>query len=149
MLAVSVKSICFPPYGKNLKNRFSDLCTEAVTLHMRFPYSVVSALFALPAESDEDLTRRRPRSTFARATRLLATVAGRETHAGPPEMFEGVTMLLFTPAGVPDRGPTVRLVDATTQRDLTEPEYFEALRSGYNLRNPHAAIGPDAIADEE
>ena len=35
LLAVSIKSICFEPYGKNLKNRFSDLCTEAVTLHMR------------------------------------------------------------------------------------------------------------------
>ena len=28
LLAVSVKTICFSPFGKNLKNRFGDLLTE-------------------------------------------------------------------------------------------------------------------------
>ena len=32
LLAVSIKTITSPPFGKNLKNRFSDLCTEAITL---------------------------------------------------------------------------------------------------------------------
>ena len=51
LLGVSIKSICFTPFGKNLKNRFSDLCTEAVTLHIRFPYSVLSGLFAMPVSA--------------------------------------------------------------------------------------------------
>src|SRR5262249_42185336 len=54
LLAVSIKTITTSPYGKNLKNRFGDLCTEAITLHMRFPYSVVCALFAFPSAADED-----------------------------------------------------------------------------------------------
>jgi len=54
LLAVSIKSINFAPFGKNLKNRFADLCTEAITLHMRFPYSVICALFVFPHGADED-----------------------------------------------------------------------------------------------
>lgn len=52
LLAVSIKSINFEPFGKNLKNRFADLCTEAITLHMRFPYSVLRGLVALPIAAD-------------------------------------------------------------------------------------------------
>src|SRR5690606_3093110 len=97
LLAVSIKTICFPPFGKNLKNRFADLCTEAITLHMRFPYSVVCALFAFPEASDLDVTQGRTISTFMRATRLLSTVSGREDYTSPGEKFENVTMLLFQP----------------------------------------------------
>lgn len=82
-LAVSIKSICYPPFGKNLKNRFSDLCTEAITLHMRFPYSVVCALFAFPVGADQDVTPRRPQSSFERARRLLATISDRRDQTGP------------------------------------------------------------------
>jgi hypothetical protein len=63
ILAVSIKSISVPPFGKNLKNRFADLCTEAITLHMRFPYSVVCALFAFPVAGELDLTTGRRFST--------------------------------------------------------------------------------------
>ena len=56
LLAVSIKTINVQPYGKNLKNRFGDLCTEAITLHMRFPYSVVGALFAMPEDANRDRT---------------------------------------------------------------------------------------------
>jgi hypothetical protein len=68
LLAVSVKTISFAPFGKNLKNRFADLCTEAITLHMRFPYSIVGGLFAFPVSANEDVTPGRALSTFKRAT---------------------------------------------------------------------------------
>ena len=80
LLAVSIKSINFAPFGKNLKNRFADLCTEAITLHMRFPYSVVCALFAFPSAADEDMTEGRLISTFHRAGNLFATISGREEY---------------------------------------------------------------------
>ena len=82
-LAVSIKSICYPPFGKNLKNRFGDLCTEAITLHMRFPYSVVCAMFAFPVGADQDVTPHRPQSSFQRARRLLATISDRKDQTGP------------------------------------------------------------------
>ena len=48
LLAISIKGINFAPFGKNLKNRFADLCTEAITLHMRFPYSTGGCIICIP-----------------------------------------------------------------------------------------------------
>jgi hypothetical protein len=141
MLAVSIKTICFAPFGKNLKNRFGDLLTEAITLHLRFPYSVVCMLFALPISSSEDVTKLRPLSTFIRATKLFATVTGRRDYTDPGEKFENVTMMLFEPWTEPNPTGTFKLFDAKTGQVLTEEQYFENLRQIYNGRNPHALIG--------
>src|SRR6266852_8112466 len=138
LLAVSIKTITSPPYGKNLKNRFYDLCPEAITLHMRFPYSVICALFCFPAAAVQDITPGRPVSTFGRAMKLLSTISGREEYTGPGEKFENITMMLFQPvvAGGPD--PSVRLLDSVTGREMSEQEYFGMIREIYNRRNPHA-----------
>ncbi len=90
LLAVSIKSINFAPFGKNLKNRFADLCTEAITLHMRFPYSVVCALFAFPVAANEDATQGRIIPTFQRAANLFATISGRHEYTNPGEKFENI-----------------------------------------------------------
>jgi len=141
LLAVSIKTITSPPYGKNLKNRFYDLCPEAITLHMRFPYSVICALFCFPAAADQDITPGRPVSTFGRAMKLLSTISGREEYTDPGEKFENITMMLFQPvvAGGPE--PSVRLLASVTGRELTEQQYFGMIREIYNRRNPHAALG--------
>ncbi len=141
LLAVSVKTISFAPFGKNLKNRFADLCTEAITLHMRFPYSVVCGLFAFPATADEDVTAGRALSTFRRATNLLKTISGREEYTGPGEKFENITTLLYQPVNTSGVEPWVRLFDSQTGEELSESDYFSALKDIYNLRNPHAIIG--------
>jgi len=158
LLAVSVKSICFPPYGKNLKNRFGDLCTEAITLHMRFPYSVVCALFAMPEAADQDRTRLRVISTFRRASMLLGTISGREEYTDAGEKFEDVTMVLFSPIaasgpGAVSNGAGARLFVASpnpnSSIEISEEEYFARLRDHYNLRNPHAQVGIDQLKLED
>jgi hypothetical protein len=149
LLAVSIKSITTPPYGKNLKNRFYDLCPEAITLHMRFPYAVMCGLFCFPEAADLDLTAGRKQSTFARARKLLSTISGREEHTDPGEKFENITLLLFRPvtAGGPD--PWVRLIDSASGRELGEADYFLMLREIYNRRNPHAPVGEEEIVEQE
>lgn len=137
MLAVSVKTICAPPFGKNLKNRFGDMCTEAITLHMRFPYSVVCGLFAFPVSADEDISKGRPISTFRRATRLFATISGRREHTDAPEKFENVTMMLFQPADGSSTSPWIKLIDSETEVELSEEEYFGRLGKMFSVRNPH------------
>lgn len=137
LLAVSIKSISVPPFGKNLKNRFGDLCTEAITLHMRFPYSVVGALFAMPEDADRDITPGRRISTFQRASILFGTISGRADYASAGERFEDVTMLLFGPMRETGEEPWVRLVSARTREERTEAEYFLHLRDIYNQCNPH------------
>ncbi len=149
LLAVSIKSINFAPFGKNLKNRFADLCTEAITLHMRFPYSVVCALFAFPVAADRDVTEARIVSTFHRAAQLFATISGRQEYTDPGEKFESVTLMLFQPIKGGGPEPWIKLMDAKTQLEMTEQEYFLALRNIYNNRNPHAAIGGDYDGDDE
>lgn len=141
LLAVSIKSINFAPFGKNLKNRFGDLCTEAITLHMRFPYSLVCALFAFPSAADRDNKGSAQHlSTFRRARKLFATISERADHSSAAEKFENVTMMLFEP--VTDSGTEARfeLIDTATEQSFTELEYFERLRRLYNRRNPHALI---------
>ncbi len=141
ILAVSIKTINFSPFGKNLKNRFADLCTEAITLHMRFPYAVVCALFAFPVGADQDQTEGRVVSTFQRATHLLSTVSDREEYTDPGEKFENVTMMLFQPVSSDGTEPWVRLVDATTGETMDEAAYLQGLMLLYNTRNPHASLG--------
>lgn len=141
LLAVSIKTICSPPYGKNLKNRFADLCTECITLHMRFPYAVLCAMFAFPAAADKDVTASRTVSTFARAGKLLATISGRSAHSNAAEKLENATIVLFHPSGRGGPKPWVRLTDAETGRRIGEKNYYLRLRDIYNTRNPHAVIG--------
>lgn len=139
LLALSIKTMNFAPFGKNLKNRFADMCTEAITLHMRFPYSVICGLFAMPASADEDVTESRKLSTFGRATRLFGTISGRAEYTDPGEKFEQIVMMKYQPCGSP-KTPWVQLVDAESGEFVSEQEYFEGLRRAYNTRNPHAQI---------
>jgi hypothetical protein len=110
---------------------------------MRFPYGVVCALFAFPAAANEDITPGRTLSTFARATKLLATISGREEYTDPGEKFENVTMLLFHPTGTGGPAPWLKLIDTASQEELTEAQYFLRLRMIYNRRNPHALLGEE------
>lgn len=137
MLAVSIKTIGCPPYGKNLTNRFYDLCPEAISLHMRFPYAVVCALFGLPLGANEDLTPRRKVTTFRRGMKLLSTISERGDHAGPPEKFENTTMILYQPVTDGGEEPWLKLIDTTTGNELSEEEYFLLLRRLFDERNPH------------
>ncbi len=148
LLAVSIKTIPSAPYGKNLKNRFYDLCPEGITLHLRFPYAFVCALFCLPSAADADRTAARKTSTFERAKKLLSTIAGRQEYTDPGEKFENVTMLLFEPMQ-DGTAPWVKLFDAASGTQVSEEQYFECIRQGYNRRNPHGAIGDDVLELDE
>lgn len=149
LLAVSIKTINFAPFGKNLKNRFGDLLTEAITLHLRFPYSVVCMLFAFPVAADKDVTKGRVISTFQRAAKLFATVGNREDYTDPGEKFENVTMLLFQPVKEKGPKPWVKLFDAQSGKKISEQEYFALLRQIHNNRNPHAVIGEEELGAGE
>ena len=141
MLAVSIKGINFPSFGKNLPNRFADLCTEAVNLHMRFPFAVMGLLFVMPEDAHQNQTERRKLSTFERAARMMASISGREDYSDTPESFEDATMLLYRPDNHP-AGPSVRLFQADGLGEYpSEADYIEHLRAAYNRRNPLRMIG--------
>jgi len=144
LFAVSVKTISYPPYGKNLKNRFGDLMTEAITLHMRFPYAVVCAFFAFPDHADADTGQLRRVSTFSRACKLFSLASGRREYTDPPEKFENVSAICYTPPTAARPRPAItRIVNCSTMEQMSEDGYFELLRAVYNDRNPHAPIGEE------
>ena len=92
MLAFSIKSINFKDnrtgnYQKNLTNRRGDLLFESITLHRRFPYSVLVGLFLLDEEAKRDQTKTR-RSTFENAHERLLLFKGRVDPAGRDEQYE-------------------------------------------------------------
>jgi len=149
-LAVSIKTITASPYGKNLKNRYYDLCPEGITLHLRFPYSVMCALFCLPNAANEDVTAIRKVSTFERARKLLSTISGRREYTDPGEKFENIAMMLFQPKTEDSSVvPWIRLIDSVSAHELTESEYFDSIRQIFNRRNPHAAVGEDDIDNDQ
>ena len=140
LLAISIKSINFQPFGKNLANRFADLCTEAINLHLRFPYAVVCGLFAFPIAADQDVTKKRTISTFQRATTIFASISGRQEYTDPPEKFEHFAMMPFQPVTEGGASPTTRVIDATSGREISEREYVETVLRIYNKRNPQSMI---------
>lgn len=98
LLAVSVKTILFRDsktrnYQKNLTNRRADLLNEAVTLHRRFPYAVLSAFLIFDAGAEGDATARR-KSTFENAGPRLRLFTGRRDPAGRDEQYEKFYVLL-------------------------------------------------------
>ncbi|MER9403334.1 hypothetical protein NKI36_04640 [Mesorhizobium caraganae] len=99
LLAISVKSINFRDtrtnnFQKNLVNRRGDMLMEAVTLHRRFPYSVLAGFFFLDRGAESDHTIRR-KSTFANAHSRLRLFTGRNDPAGRDEQFERFYLILL------------------------------------------------------
>ncbi|RBP89264.1 hypothetical protein DFO80_111106 [Rhodobacter sp. 140A] len=99
LLGISVKTINYRDnktgnFQKNLTNRRGDMLIEAVTLHRRFPYSVLAGLFFLDKDAETDGTDRR-KSTFLNAHQRLKLFTGRDDPAGRDEQFEKFFLLLL------------------------------------------------------
>jgi hypothetical protein len=112
---------------------------------MRFPYSVICALFAMPEGADLDVTRGRRISTFRRARMLLDTISGRVDHASAPEKFEDITMMLFRPLREGGAEPWVKLYPVAPAHEISEEQYFKRLRDIFNVRNPHVQVGVEEL----
>jgi len=168
MLAVTIKSLNFPSFpkvkgsktefdfskkgnfSKNIKNRFGDLTTESITLHLRFPFAVVSCLYVMPVRSFQDKGDQMKMSTFERAGRLYGTISGRRAYGDPAERFEDVTLMCYQPITIDGTTDDVwiRLYEAGGMREVSEEDYFLGLRDLYNERNPHAMVGEPLDEDE-
>lgn len=99
LFAASVKTIMYRDgrssnYQKNLTNRRGDMLFEAVTLHRRFPYSVLSGWLFLDIGALGDGTLRR-KSTFENVFPRFRLFTGRVDPAGREEQFERLFVLLL------------------------------------------------------
>lgn len=138
LLGISIKTINYRDarsgnFQKNLINRRGDMLIEAVTLHRRFPYAVLAALFFLDAGAARDGTNQR-RSTFENAHQRLALFTGRDDPGGRDEQFEEFYLLLL------DSGATQGRIKAFAVGEPTKEVAMEAvidrLAELVALRNP-------------
>lgn len=109
LLAYSIKTINFKDkrsknYQKNLTNRRGDLLFECITLHRRFPYSVLVGIFFLDEEARRDDTAKR-RNTFENASERLLLFRGRTDPAGRDEQFEHLYIALLGLQPPEERAP--------------------------------------------
>lgn len=144
LLACSVKSINFRDqrtgnFQKNLTNRRGDLLYEAVTLHRRFPYSVLGGFLFLDSGAAHDDTEQR-RSTFLNACNRIRLFDGRDDPAGRDEQYERLYVVLVeaTPFAAwwqayrpEDPDTPVELADAFNDLILLvaerNPDFYEAI----------------------
>ena len=138
LLAISIKSINFADkktgnYQKNLTNRRGDMLMEAVTLHRRFPYAVLSAFFFLNKGAASDGTTKR-KSTFLNAHARLKLFTGRNDPAGRDEQFERFYIILV------EASPSASKVEAfevgKPEKAVPMDEIIEGLLSLTAERNP-------------
>lgn len=99
LLGISVKTINYRDrktnnFQKNLTNRRGDMLIEAVTLHRRFPYSVLVGFFFLDSGAEHDHTKMR-KSTFENAHTRLRLFTGRDDPGGRDEQFELFFVILL------------------------------------------------------
>lgn len=117
-LAVEIKPVNLS-VGRAIWNRFGDIRTFAVNLHLKFPFAVVGGVLAIPIYEEGKNARGEPfkRSVthlIDRAVARLSRAGGRQTEGDAPHLLEGVCVLVYDPdsqtlnAELPPRGSRLR-----------------------------------------
>jgi len=138
LFAISIKTINFKDkttgnFQKNLTNRRSDMLVEAVTLHRRFPYSVLAGFMFLDKGAETDGTRKR-RSTFQNAHNRMKLFTGRPDPSGRDEQFE--RLYLFLMDASPDKVDLRAYPIGETEKAMPLVEVFDDLVRLIAERNP-------------
>jgi hypothetical protein len=117
-LAIEIKPVNLA-VGRAIWNRFGDVRTFAVNLHLKFPFAVVGGVLAIPTY--EEATRKGgsvkkdTRPLINRAVLRLARAGGRLKESDAPHLLEGVWVLVYDPdtsmldPNVPPSGNHLRL----------------------------------------
>ncbi len=95
LLSSGTKGILFD-VRKNLLNRFRDLVTEALELHMRFPYAVCGHVLFVDAQARSTEARLHG-TVLRRIVVLLEGVSGRRAPADPNEIYEQLALVPVNP----------------------------------------------------
>lgn len=130
-LAVEIKPINLA-VGRAIWNRFGDIRTFAVNLHLKFPFAVVGGVLAIPTyeEAREEAGRRRSTvHLIERAVTRLIRAGGRRTEGDAAHLLEGIAVVVYDPDSGrldPDRPPP--------GSGLRWEEFIGALVAAYDAR---------------
>lgn len=131
-MAVEIKPVNLA-VGRNIWNRFGDIRTFGVNLHLKFPFAVVGGILTIPTYEEATragvVTRRDTTHLITRAVNRLVRAGGRITEGDPPHLLEAVAVVVYDP-------------DTSTLRDdvppqgsgLRWPDFIFAMASTYQAR---------------
>ena len=131
-LAVEIKPVHLA-VGRAIWNRFGDIRTFAVNVHLKFPFAVVGGILTLPtaerARSGDDEHWKPTTHLVERAIGRLMRAGGRLTEGDAGHLLEGIAVVVFDhESGViePDLPPV--------RSGLRWNEFIERIADTYEAR---------------
>jgi hypothetical protein len=95
-LAIEIKPVNLA-VGRAIWNRFGDIRTFAVNLHLKFPFAVVGGVLVIPTYEVSAGKRKETTHLIQRAVDRLSRAGGRETEGDAPHLLEGVGVVVYDP----------------------------------------------------
>lgn len=127
-LAVEIKPINIA-VGRAIWNRFGDIRTFAVNLHLKFPFAVVGGVLAIPTYEATPTGRRSTTHLITRVVERLVRAGGRRSEGDAPHLLEGICVLAYDPDSS-TRDPNLPPVGS----GLRWEEFVSELVSAYEAR---------------
>jgi hypothetical protein len=131
-LAVEIKPVHLA-VGRAIWNRFGDVRTFAVNVHLKFPFAVVGGILTLPTtervRSGDDISWKSTSHLVSRAVARFIRAGGRETEGDAPHLLEGIAVVAFdreTGAIEPDLPPV--------SSGLRWDEFIDSMAEAYVAR---------------
>lgn len=131
-LAVELKPVHLA-VGRAIWNRFGDIRTFAVNVHLKFPFAVVGGVMTLPTQernqSGNDDAWKATTHLVERAIARFVRAGGRVTEGDAPHLLEGIAVVVFDhmTGGIEPTLPPAGV-------GLRWPEFVSALAQTYDAR---------------
>lgn len=142
-LAVELKPINLA-VGRAIWNRFGDIRTFAVNLHLKFPFAVVGGVLVVPTSEETAGGRKSTRHLIARAVNRLVRAGGRRTEGDAPHLLEGIAVVVYDPE-------TGQLDPALPSKEtgLRWPEFVDVVANAYNTRFGEGELAAPVESDSD
>lgn len=131
-LAVEIKPVNLA-VGRAIWNRFGDIRTFAVNLHLKFPFAVIGGVLAIPtwelAKTKGEESRKPTLRLIQRAVGRLVRAGGRKTEGDAAHLLEAIAVVVYDP-DTADLHATLPAPGSGLRWD----EFIEALAAAYEAR---------------
>jgi hypothetical protein len=127
-LAVEIKPVNLA-VGRAIWNRFGDIRTFAVNLHLKFPFAIIGGVLAIPTWEVKGGERKSTVHLVQRAVRRLMRAGGRKTEGDAAHLLEGIAVVVYDPE-TSQLHPTLPPVGSGLRWD----EFIEMLATAYESR---------------
>jgi len=127
-LAVEIKPVNLA-VGRAIWNRFGDIRSFAVNIHLKFPFAVLGGVLAIPTSEEGKAGQKSTIPVINRGVERLARAGGRRTEADAAHLLEGVAVVVYD--------PTSKILDPAippTGSGLRWDEFVDALAAAYHSR---------------